>query len=285
MINERDQFRIPFFDPDPTFDHAALARSLQADELVSPAEHDEEDDLAAAAGLEECTAEDFRIPALKLRQTRTEGAWRVAEGDWFLSEEPEHASSVRSVVVLEVRKERSLILPRWGDEAAERLVARIRDRTGVEVSPLHEGPVCYSRDRVGPVRKDGLLPLATECETCPLARWRTEDGRRIQDCGESYRVLFMDLASELPAVYYARGAAIRPTRELLTRLQVTCSRTDSPACAYQLTLSSERFEGQDGPYWIPRYGELLPLESPHMVAQLARIRRTFASWPAEEASS
>lgn len=281
MINERDQFPPPNVDPDPTPDPETLTRILR--EGWTDCE-DDAPELGAAAGLEECTAEDFRIPALKLRQTLTEGAPGVPEGAWFLTEESSAALRLRSVVVLEVKKERNLLLPRGGSEAAQALVERIRTRTGVEVPLDHEGPVCWSRDRITPVQEEGLLPLATDCTTCSLSRWRTENGRRVQHCGESYRILLFDLASDLPAVYHARGAAIRPTRELLTRLQVACRRAGSPTCAFQLTLSSEELEGPDGTYWIPRYGHLLPLEKPGLVAQLAEIRRVFSRWPADQAA-
>jgi hypothetical protein len=234
------------------------------------------------AGHEELGHEDVRIPQLKIRQELTRNAERVPEGSLFVTSDPGSHSLGRELVLLDVRKERSLLLPYFGGEAADALVARILELTGVIVPPGWDGPVCFSRDRVRPVEQEEVEPLADECAACPMARWRTVRGRRLQDCAESYRALFYDLATGMPVAFFARGSAIRPTRDLLTNLQVACRREARPAYAYTVELITKRIERPDGSYHVPVFGLPQPIEDSDEIARLAAIRKTCALVQIEE---
>lgn len=214
------------------------------------------------AGLQAYGPEDVRLPRLKLKQRETRGAERVPEGAWFLTGEEEWHALTRALVLLEMRKQRGVILP-WSSETRSRALAeRIRDRTGVDVPLDYDGPVCHSRDRQLPVVRDGLTPLASSCSTCPLARWQVVDGRRRQDCAESYRLLLWDEAAQSPCVYYAQGAAIPPVKDLLTNLQVAARRYSRPVYGFQLGLRAVTKHSMDGPYWVPQFTRPYPHVDP-----------------------
>lgn len=258
-----------------------LARSEREERLLLAVE-EELDPLAVGAGLEEFGAEDVRIPQLKIRQAQTKNADGVPEGTWFLTSDLEGASATREVVFLEMRKERSLLLPYGGGDAADAAIHRIHQQTGVEVPEEWEGPVCFSRDRVLPVQQEGIAVLARDCKTCPMARWRSVRGRRIQDCAESYRILVYDLQAQIPAVFYARGSGIRPTRDLLTNLQVACRRRKLPAYGFSFTISTKKRDTSDGTYHVPVFARPTPLEDADEIAQYGGIRTACASVQAEE---
>lgn len=238
--------------------------------------------LAVGAGLEEFGEEDLRIPQLKLRQAQTKNAERVPDGSWFVTSDLECHARSRELVFLEMRKERSLLLPYAGGDAADAMIRRIEEQTGVEVPADWEGPVCFSRDRVRPVAQEGIAPLAEDCASCPMACWRTVRGRRTQDCAESYRLLFFDLATQLPCVLYARGSAIRPTRDLLTNLQVASRRFKLPACGFTVEVGTKKIDSVDGTYFVPVFGRPQPVEDREEIAKYAGIRHACAKRQVEE---
>ncbi|HBP23611.1 MAG TPA: hypothetical protein DEA08_38265 [Planctomycetes bacterium] len=242
----------------------------------------EADAMAVGAGLEEFGADDVRIPQLKIRQAQTKNADDVPEGTWFLTSDLEGASTTREVVFLEMRKERSLLLPYGGGDAADAAIHRIHQQTGVEVPQGWEGPVCFSRDRVQPVQQEGIEVLASDCKRCPMSRWRSVRGRRIQDCGESYRILFYDLEAQIPAVFYARGSAIRPTRDLLTNLQVACRRRKLPAYGFSFVISTKKRDTNDGTYHVPVFGRPIQIEDADEITQFGGIRAACAAVQVEE---
>jgi len=206
----------------------------------------------------------------------------VPDGTWFLTSDLEGASDSREVVFLEMRKERSLLLPYGGGDAADAAIHRIHQQTGVDVPQSWEGPVCYSRDRVTPVQQEGIEVLASACKGCPMSRWRSVRGRRIQDCAESYRILLYDLEAQLPVVFYARGSAIRPTRDLLTNLQVACRRRKLPAYGFSFVISTKKRDTSDGTYHVPVFGRPVPLEDAEEIAQYGGIRAACAAVQVEE---
>lgn len=224
------------------------------------------------AGLEDFGPEDLRLPRLKLKQAETTGAERVPEGSWYLTGDEEGHSLSRGLVLLEMRKERSLVLP-WSPVAAREAQAqRIEEKTGVRVPLDHEGPVCASRDRVLPVAWEGRTPLSERCASCPMARWRTVAGRRVQDCAESYRLLFWDEGAETACVYHARGSALAPAKDLLTNVRVACRRFGRPACGFQIGLSVRRAYGLDGSYWVPSFTRPYPHTDPVAWERFVEIR-------------
>ncbi len=242
-----------------------------------------ERDLVVAAGLERLAKGDLRLPQLKLKQPSTPYAARVPEGSWFLTTDEEGHALSRGLVLLEARKERALLLPLFaGEEAVQAACERIEQETGVEVPEGWEGPVCYSRDRVRPVEQEAIPTLAAACASCPMVRWRTVEGRRVQDCRDSYRLLFWDMAADLPCVLFARGAAMRPARELLTHLQVACHKADLPACAFVIGLSARRVEGVNGPYYVPLFSRPYPSTHPEETPRYAAIRRACAAFERAE---
>lgn len=283
--------------PDATEAHAitalAAARTLgpaALKELVpAPArptnEIDDKRFLAGPAveGLETFDHGDVRLPILKLRQPQTPGAQLVPEGAWFVSTDHELHSPLREIVVLSLGKERSMLLPFGGGDAADELIARISKKTGVDVPIDWQGPVCFSRDRVTPVEQEGIERLAKDCASCPMNGWRTLHGRRLQDCGESYRVLVYDRTASRPAFYFARGSAIKPFRDLLNQLQLECRRHDRPSFAYSALWSTRQVDSEDGlHYYVPVFSRPYPIEDLGEVAFLASVARCYRGVVAEE---
>lgn len=269
------------FDPDMTLDMDLAMGPTPRDKLgettAPPASP-----FPTGAGLEDLSPRDLGLPQLKIRQPQTLGAEDVPEGEWFLSSEPDYHSLVRDLVVLEVRKERSLMLPYAGGEAAQAVIARIADKTGVEVPPEWEGPVCYSHDRIVPVEREGLPVLSPTCAECPMNRWRTVNGRRLQDCAESYRLTLYDVVAQRPCVFHARGAAIRVTRELLAQLQASCERHKQPAFAFVIYATTKRIEGLDGPYYVPVFHAPYLVQDPEQLEFYAALRSKLATATVEE---
>ena len=242
----------------------------------------QEDPMAVGAGLEEFGADDVRIPQIKIKQAQTKNADGVPDGTWFLTSDLEGGSETREVVFLEMRKERSLLLPYGGGDAVDAAINRIHQQTGVEVPQSWEGPVCFSRDRVRSVEQEGIEVLSSHCKGCPMSRWRSVRGRRIQDCAESYRILLYDVETQLPAVFYARGSGIRPTRDLLTNLQVACRRRKLPAYGFSLTISTKKRDRDEGTYYVPVFGRPIPLEDSEEIAQYGVTRAACAAVQVEE---
>lgn len=222
-------------------------------------------------GMEAFGAEDLRLPQLKLRQEETERAERVPPGSWFVTSDPEGHALSRGVVLLEMRKERSLLLARDSLAPRRAQVARIARETGVTVPIDHEGPVCFSRDRVTPADHSGTWALSERCATCPMARWRTVDGRRTQDCAESYRLLLWDEGEETACVYHARGAAIPVVKDLLTSLRVATRRLGVPACGFRMGLSARLVRSLEGSYYLPSFTRPYPHSDPLVWRRYAEI--------------
>lgn len=265
----------PLFDEDPTLPPAPALEFGKTPPPAAPTPH-------TGAGLEELGPRDLGLPQLKIRQPLTPNADGVPEGSYFVTADPAFHSIGRDVVVLEVRKERSLMLPYAGGPSLEAVVQRIAQRTGVEV-PLDwdDGPVCFSHDRVRPVELEGLPVLSDTCADCPMNRWRTVKGRRSQDCAESYRLLAYDVVTQRPCVFYARGSAIRPTRELLAQLQSLCERHQRPAYGFGVYMLTRRVEGTDGPYFVPVFQGTYLLEDSAQISFYAAVRQKLASAPVE----
>lgn len=241
--------------------------------------HTDPTDEAAAhmscAGLEPFGPEDVGLARLELKQPGSLGAERVPEGSWFLTSDPDGHSLSRGVVLLEMRKERSLLLP-WDDPEREAVARRLEAETGVVVDLEHDGPVCWSRDRVLPVTDEGGTALAESCARCPMARWRMERGRRVQDCAESYRLLLWDEGADAACVYHARGAALQPVRNLLTNLRVDGRRFGLPACGFQLGLAARLVYSAEVPYWVPVFSRPYRHVDPRAWERFTRIREACA---------
>lgn len=236
-----------------------------------------------SAGLEGFSLRDVKLPLLKLKQAGTQDAPRVPDGSWYLTNDPEGHSLSRGLVLLEMRKERSLVLPYAGVAAREAVASRIERATGVHVPLDHEGAVCFSRDRLRPVVLEGVEPLSDQCTTCPMARWRTVAGRRVQDCAESYRLLVWDEGAEAACLLYARGGAIGPVRDFLTNVQVACHRYKLPACGFRFGLSSRRAHSLEGSYWAPLFTRPYLHTNQDAWQQFDEIRRACSPEPREVA--
>ena len=281
MLNERDQYSAPdepLVDPDPTLGPEAFARARLEEErdrgrVPLPADPR----LATAAGLEECGPEELHVPELRIKQSHGEATEAVGPGEWYLAGVPEVILPRElSLVVLEVRRERALVLGSF-DVALE---ARVRERAGTAVVTEVGAPVCSSRDRVQPDQGEGLFPLSTDCASCPFSRWRVEAGQRVQDCREGLSLLVVE--GEQVAEYHARGPALRPVRELLAWLQVACRRDRAPACAYRVGVYTTEVQGPDGPLWVPWFDDPRRIEDSHQVARWAELRGVFSATCGEE---
>ncbi|MEZ6187928.1 MAG: hypothetical protein R3F62_23330 [Planctomycetota bacterium] len=265
----------------PTVRLLPLAESLRSTEATLP----DPQPPAAIEGLEGLAHSDLRIPQLKLRQPRTTRAAGVAEGDFFLAGDPTSAAPARTLALLELRRERRVLLPFEDGPATDALLQRIERKTGLRVPPDWQGPVCSSRDRVQPTPQAGIELPAVRCAHCALARWRTEDGRRSQDCAEVYRLLVFDLERQLPAVFLAKGSAIRPVRELLTQLQVAGQRHRRPAFGFWFEVTSAAREERGETYYVPVFTLPSPLGTAEQVAQLAAVRAACGAGAASARSA
>lgn len=280
-------------DRDPSPDHAIpptpreellrgeTGRPTEPAKIVWPTP----DPSLAGAGLEQLLPGDLRLPLLKLKQPWTPFASRVPEGSWFLTSDEEGHALSRGLVLLEARRERALLLPvHAGENAVAAACQRIEEETGIDVPPNWEGPVCWSRDLVRPVQQEGIPTLSEACASCPMSRWRTTPrGRRFQDCRECYRLLFWDMAADLPCVLYARGGGLRTAGELLTQLQVACHREELPAWGFVFGLSAKRLEGESGPYYVPVFSRPYPTTQTQAIERFAAVRRACAALEREEA--
>lgn len=264
MLHERDQLSAPdpipgCTDPDPTLKPAAFPRRAARPAPLVP-------DLSTAAGLEACRADDLHVPALRIKQSRGEGGAAVRPGEWFVDGAPELVIRELSLVVLEVHRERALLL----SEDDPYLETLVRDAVGwVDLPAGQRWPVCRSRDLLRPERAAGLLPLAKECAGCPFTP---------RGCDEGYRLLVVEpQEGGFIAHYHALGAARRPVRELLTELQLACRRDRAPACGYRVAVGTREVEGPDGPVWIPHFEQPERLQDPAQVCAHAELRRVFST--------
>lgn len=231
------------------------------------------------AGLEGLAPGDLRLPLLKLKQPSMPYPARVPEGSWFLTSDEEGHALSRGLVLLEARKERSLLLPvHRGKQAIAKTCQHIRQETGVDVPPSWRGPVCWSRDRIRPVQQEGIPTLSDKCATCPMVR-RKITGGGASGCNESYRLLFWDLAAELPCVLFARGPQLRYARELLTQLHVASRRQELPVWAFVLGLSAKRHEGESGGHhYLPVFSRPYPTTHTEQIERYAAVRQACGAF-------
>jgi hypothetical protein len=213
-------------------------------------------------------------------QAQTRDASGVTHGHWFLAGDLEGGAPERELILLELRKERSLMLPYGGGAAAEAMVQRIYTVTDgrVNVPDAWEGPVCYSRDRKLPVLQldtngsKAIETVSETCEACEMARWRSIRGRRMQECGESYRIDMLDVSTQMPVTYYARGAAIKPVRNLLTGLKAASYQHRRPAYGFTFVASAKEIEREDGTYYEPAFSRPRLIEDPDTIASACATR-------------
>lgn len=225
-------------------------------------------------GLEQIGTNGVRLPRLKLRQELTQNADGVPEGSVFISSQPGGHALARTVVLLAVRKERALRLP-VQEELAKTVRQRIIAQTGVEVPADWRGVVCFSRDRILPEVQQGIDPLNPNCLNCPMGRWRTVNGRRVNDCAESFRLILFDRQAQVPCVFFASGSGVRPSRDLLTALKVACRRHSRPAFGFTVELSTRRIDADDGHYFVPVFGRPEPIADTAEVSLLADLSRQY----------
>ncbi len=280
-----------YSDRDPTLDNAIpptpreeLLRGEAGAKIVWPPSTTSDPAPVAGTGLEALAPGDLRLPFLKLKQPWMPFASRVPEGSWFLTSDEEGHALSRGLVLLEARPERALLLPRHsGEKAVAAACQRIEEESGIDVPSNWEGPVCWSRDRVRPVQQEGIPTLSEDCASCPMTRWRTSPrGRRYQDCKECYRLLFWDMAADLPCVLFARGSSLRAARELLTQLQVASHREELPVWGFVFGLSAKRLEGETGPYYAPVFSRPYPTTQRQEIERYAAARRACSALDAGE---
>lgn len=210
-------------------------------------------------GLEVLDASDMVIPNLKVAQAMTKERDGVADGEFFLTDDPAGTKSVeRVLVILDVGKGRELLGPYENPEQMDALVARIRAETSgrVQVPEDHEGAICYSLDRVAPVPQDHGV-VAASCKGCKFAEWRTVRNRAIRDCNESYRFLAVDETeadAARPVVMRLRGSAIKPTKALLTQLQLACAREQVGVFGFRVRVTTKKTVNDRGTFYTPAFG-------------------------------
>ena len=233
-------------------------------------------------GLEVLDASDFQLPTLALSQAQSqiEGDVEVPHGHWYYRQQPQINSAERKLVILDVKKGRSFMLP-FDQKQRPDAVARVKKVTGQDVSTEHEGPMCHSRDRVTPIAGEGLQPFATSCADCPFAKWQKVGGASVMDCGESYDFLILDVTAGvdagMPAWTFLRGAAIKPTKSLNTNLITSCAQKKvdnkpAPVYAFEITLGSKKVKGDNGTYYVPVWGFPVPITDVSRITSYAGVR-------------
>lgn len=262
MLNERDQLTCPpppFIDPDPTLGPAALAIARRA---VGPPPRDPL--CAVAAGLEDCAPADHLVPALRIWQPQERRDELISAGTWFLHDRLLALDGSLELVVLEVRKQRALLLPE--DELY--LDTRVREAVGwITLAHERRWPVCSSLDGLRPERGPRRLPLAEACGACSFA------GR---GCSEGYRLLVVEArAGEFVAEFHATGLAARAVQELITDLQLACRRDRAPSCAFSVLATTTQEDGPEGPEWVPCFDPPEALDRPEWVTGLVELRQAL----------
>lgn len=235
-------------------------------------------------GAEELDASDLVLPTLTLKQAQTKDIpdeLKIPDGDWFFRQTPAIHSDKRRIVILHVGKGRSFMLP-YQKTLRPPVVQRIREVSGVDVREDREKPVCFSRDRVAPVKQEDLNTLAAACKDCTFARWRTVAGKPVMDCGESYELLVVDRtggAPGMPCWLYLRSSAIAPVKNALTALkwQAHTQKIDgrvAPLFAFELELGSVATKTDDGNFFKPTFGAPVPIAEKELIAFYRGIRES-----------
>lgn len=235
-------------------------------------------------GAEELDASDLVLPTLTLKQAQTKDIpdeIKIPDGHWFFRQTPALHSEKRRIVILHVGKGRSFMLP-YQKTLRPPVVQRIREVSGVEVREDREKPVCFSRDRVSPVKQEDLNTLAAACKDCTFARWRTVAGKPVMDCGESYELLVVDRtggAPGMPCWLYLRSSAIAPVKNALTALkwQAHTQKIDghvAPLFAFELELGSVATKTDDGNFYKPTFGAPVPIAERELIAFYRGIRES-----------
>jgi len=234
----------------------------------------EGDPFAVGAGLGDFGHGDVRIPTLKIKQAQTQDADEVPDGSLFITSDPDGHSETRELILLELGKERSLLLP-YGGGAPEESAREALSAVGVDVPGKWEGPVCSSRDRKAPEPNVDLAPVSTSCSSCPMGKWDRKT--RSQPCRESYKLLLVDAESQLPATFYARGGSYRAVGNFLTILLAATRRHNLPAYGFTFTLQAKKVKGEKGTFWTPVFSRPEPIQERAQIELLAGIRTACAS--------
>lgn len=231
----------------------------------------------AVEGMEDLDGSDFQLPTLALcqSQSKIQGA-DVPEGHWYYRQQPQTHSAVRKVVILAIKKGRSFMLP-YAKDQRPAAVEHIRSVTGQTAKEDHEGPLCFSRDRVHPVAADGMKPFAVACADCSFAKWRRAGGASVMDCSESYDLLLLDVTNGadggVPVMSFQRGAGIKPMKTLNTNLLAAAAQHGGlPTFAFELEMSSAKVKTDDGNYAVPVWSYPKRITDEERVARYAGIR-------------
>lgn len=245
--------------------------------------------ITTVEGLEGLGRGDVRIPKLQIRQSTTngDGVDTVPLGSLFLSFDPSGHAPRRMIGVLDVQPGRGFLLPFGNSREAIARKAELRSRMfrerGLTV-PDDAMSVCSSRDRVKPVDR-GHGVVSPTCKGCPYSEWRTVDGRRTPpECGEDYRLVVLDEATDSPAVFTVRKTGIGAVKNLNTNLMIA-SRGKTPPAGFRLSIETVKDTDGSNTWYVPKFGPPAPLskDPAEQAAELERrlsIRRGIVSNPA-----
>jgi len=219
-------------------------------------------------GLDTLDGGDIEVGLLKVRQPTTQDADQCEEGFLFIADDPGGGADRRTVTLLRVDKTRRLMLPKNSD-AAEGLIDRVEQFTGVEVPDNVEAVICRSDDRVSPVSYEGGTPaLSADCAGCPMGKWRRVRGKNVQDCNEGFRLLLWDWETDRPVTMHAYKSAMRGVKAMLTVLRVATRKHNLPACNFSMDVSTRKHSREDGVYYTPQFSK--PELADETVAELLR---------------
>ena len=234
--------------------------------------------VAVAEGAEGLDTTDLAVPYMHLAQDQTTvDDYDVPAGIWYLSSDPEGGLGERSVSILDVTKGREFLAPYKKPDEDRRLRSEIHSSHGVDIP---DGTIVYCRsvDRVLPVSSEHAI--SARCKGCPYSAWRSATGgsRLPPLCGETYSALVLDHATQLPAWLRVKSTAIKPFRNLLTRLLMSCrvqgEGVTLPLAAFSIQLAAKKVIKGGDKFHVPTWGDVDLLED-DVVSEALSLRRAI----------
>lgn len=234
-------------------------------------------------GLEEITGEDVKVPGWKIRQPTSGSAdaavLAIPAGSIFLTFDPAGHAPKRVGRVLDITKGRSFLPPYGNSNDAKVKSAQLRERLeklhGVKV-PEDKKVICSSPDRKTPEDR-GWGTLAKTCAECPYSKWTVVGGvRKAPECQENYKTIIFDEPTQTPAIYLARGSAIKSFKNLVTNLMIAGNREKRPPAGFRTCIETKKETDGTNTWYVPAFGPLLPV-SDEELEQGLNIRRAIVA--------
>ncbi len=125
--------------------------------------------------------------------------------------------------------------------------------------------------------------LNPTCKGCRYAVARQVGSSRVLDCRESYRIPILDITPDetgapmrMPAIYNARGAAIKAVKNMNTALQIASRGGRRPSYDFSLTVESREVTNErDETYFVPFFGRPQELKDEALKADCEMLRQSM----------